>query len=52
MPDGPGLDLWRLALPMPMSKTAPVPVSTTARRPLKSLRKVQARGMPLLPLSR
>jgi hypothetical protein len=42
------LELWRLVLPMP--KTAPG--EGLVRRPLKSLRKVQASGMPFLPLSR
>lgn len=43
------MSLWRVVLPMP--KTAQV-VAGAARRPLKSLRKVQASGMPSLPLSR
>ena len=43
------LSLWRVVLPMP--KTAQT-VTGVVRRPLKSLRKVQASGMPLLPLSR
>lgn len=44
------LSLWRVVLPMP--KTALSSVAGVTRRPLKSLRKLQASGMPLLPLSR
>ena len=41
-------DLWRVVLPMPKGASG----QGLMRRPLKSLRKVQASGMPLLPLSR
>lgn len=44
------LSLWRVVLPMP--KSAQVVVAGVTRRPLKSLRKLQASGMPLLPFSR
>lgn len=43
------LSLWRVVLPIPKAREM---VAGVTRRPLKSLRKFQASGMPLLPLSR
>ena len=41
-------ELFRVVIPMPKYAGS----ETLSRRPLKSLRKGQASGMPLLPLSR
>lgn len=46
------LSLWRVVLPMPKTAQVLSSVAGVTRRPLKSLRKLQASGMPLLPLSR
>jgi len=47
----PNLDLWRWAQPVPKIVQAKTEEAMT-RRPLRSLRKAQASGMPFLPLSR
>lgn len=46
------LSLWRVVLPMPKTAEVASNVAGVTRRPLKSLRKCQASGMPFLPLSR
>jgi hypothetical protein len=46
------LDLWRWAQPMPKLAPEKTDVDTQRRRPLRSLRKFQASGMPFLPLPR